>query len=243
MPHGFEWILTLFVFGSVGFWILLAAVSCLFICLLEYRKGGWATVALIATLVLLYWLGNLRFAWVIHHPLQTAGYFVAYLVLGTGWAIFKWWRFVRNLAHGCRDLLMDFLRHHAIVEKTVPENLKDEWKEWVSKEPRYHKLNLQTNENGVVPPHPNDHKEEIYLWMAFWPWSVLWFILDEPIRKIFRTIYRRIREYLVAISQREFKDVKTDFNFHIEVPKPPVVKENAPEKPEQRRRGWANESE
>lgn len=209
-----EGLLLLFAFGTMGFWVLLALASCLLIGLLEFTKSGWATFTLFATLVILYWAGNFTFHWIGEHPYLFALYILGYLVTGAGWAIFKWWRFVVNLVEKYNDRKSKFLKERRIREVVIPDEFKAEWARHVRDfYDRYQPYTVQVLNDGIVPPDPNNHKEEIYLWITFWPWSMLWFVLDEPVRKTVRAIYRSIRNSLVRISEHAFQSTKADFSI------------------------------
>jgi hypothetical protein len=61
-----------------------------------------------------------------------------------------------------------------------------------------------------MPPQAREHKSDIMLWMTYWPFSCLWTIINDPIRKIFRTIYTHIATSLQKISDRMFKGAMAD---------------------------------
>lgn len=201
-----------FAFGTVGFWVLLAVASCLLVGFLEFTNSVWATFTLFVTLVLLYWAGNFTFLWISEHPYLFALYIAGYLVVGAGWAIFKWWRYVVNLVEKYNDHKIHFLKSRGIKGTVIPDELKADWaRQTNDRYDRYMSSPIKVGSHGIVPPDPNDHKEEIYLWITFWPWSVLWFVLDEPVRKTVRAIYRGIRNSLVRISEHAFRGTKADF--------------------------------
>jgi hypothetical protein len=52
--------------------------------------------------------------------------------------------------------------------------------------------------------------------MSYWPWSLLWTILDDPVRKAFLGIYHYIQEFLQEISDRVFQGIEVDFPKEVE---------------------------
>jgi hypothetical protein len=46
--------------------------------------------------------------------------------------------------------------------------------------------------------------------MSYWPWSLTWTMLKDPMRKAFLAIYHNIAEQLQEISNRAFKGVEAD---------------------------------
>ena len=198
--------------GTVGFWIMMFVISCCMVGFLEFRRSGFATLTFIATLFILYHLMDMNVSWFVQHLPWVALYVSLYIfVVGVLWAFFKWWRKVENLAQKCKEFKYEFLRKNNITDNSIPAEHMEDWHVWIQTKSDHTMYELKINSTGIVPPHPNDYKEEIYLWIFFWPWSMLWFIFDEPVRKLFRALYRGIRGSLVAISENSFKDIKGDF--------------------------------
>lgn len=57
------------------------------------------------------------------------------------------------------------------------------------------------------PPQASEHKERIITWMLYWPFSMFWTIINDPLRRAFEWIYRRIGKFMQGVSDRIFKDV------------------------------------
>lgn len=72
----------------------------------------------------------------------------------------------------------------------------------------------EEEETDVMPveiPHPKDNKARIMRWMGHWPWSMFWTMLNDPIRRIAKMVYKRMTVILVSIGQRSFAGVEDDF--------------------------------
>jgi hypothetical protein len=46
--------------------------------------------------------------------------------------------------------------------------------------------------------------------MAFWPWSAVWTLLNDPVQRAFRRIFNYLREFYQRMSDRIFSDVAKD---------------------------------
>lgn len=66
-------------------------------------------------------------------------------------------------------------------------------------------------DKGLEKPSASENKERIIRWMSFWPWSLTWTLINEPIKKAFRAIYRRIQKLLQSIADKAFKGTEADF--------------------------------
>ena len=209
----------LFVFGAFGFWALLFIISCILIGLVEAENGLWATGVFIFTLAFVAFAVKLSVHVITDHPLMTILYLLGYFAIGALWAIVKWWRFVVYLVEKYKEIRKEFLRDHDILGFTIPDNFKDKWFKHLENNygrNGYRSLGMSFTEKGLKPPDPSNHKERIYSWITFWPWSLLWFILDEPVRKIAKAIYNGIYNFLVKISEAALRNTVADFKRDVE---------------------------
>lgn len=84
----------------------------------------------------------------------------------------------------------------------IPTHLQSEWQKEIKR--------LSTELQNEMRARPRDHKARITLWMMYWPWSLAWYMINDPIRRFFHWIYRRIQGILEQISQHVWKDVEKD---------------------------------
>src|SRR3989344_2984528 len=190
-----EVLLTLFVFGSVWFWLLLIATSGFLCVFSEHKKGLWATFFLFVTL-LLFFSGNFGvLVFLKENPFTVLLSVVGYFVLGAVWSYFKW------------DLYLE-------DEKEVYEEFK---KEWTNKDGTWKREDDAKNtypylqmkhivENGAL-----GEKERIVTWMAFWPWSFVWTFINDFVLKIFNRIFRFMRGLYDRTTARILGDIAHDF--------------------------------
>jgi hypothetical protein len=195
----------IFLVGSLWFWLLLAVQTIVLVVLLEWDQGAIATLTFVATLLLLQFLGDVNlFGYVIEHPLTVALGALGSFVLGTLWAIAKWWFYVREQRSWYDELRSAFLGMHRLEsQRAMPEELQPLWQRCVEM--------AKTNHRHLdVRPLAARHKAGILRWMAYWPWSLSWTIFKDPVRKAFLTIYHQIAELLQQISDRAFKGIEAD---------------------------------
>lgn len=51
------------------------------------------------------------------------------------------------------------------------------------------------------------HKSAIYMWITFWPFSLIGTIFDDPVRRFCRFVYNRVAGLLSGITARAFKNI------------------------------------
>lgn len=56
-------------------------------------------------------------------------------------------------------------------------------------------------------PSAMEYKAEIMGWLAFWPWSFVWTMLNDPIRKFFNTLFNLLSESFDSISRWRFREL------------------------------------
>jgi len=59
-------------------------------------------------------------------------------------------------------------------------------------------------------PLVSRNKGRIVAWMTYWPWSGLWTLINDPVRRTFRFLYRRISTTLQRMSDKMFADIESE---------------------------------
>jgi hypothetical protein len=196
----------LFLAGSAGFWIFLVLISCVLFYCAEKDMGGLATVTLIGSMCFLNWCCDVPvFVYMYHNPWSILPGLVGYFVLGTVWSVIKWIFYVKDQREKYDDLKQGFIDSFKLeisVKDPIPDAQKQDW---------LNCIRANTYEGLDVHPKIKQHKIRVYIWIAYWPWSLIWTVINDPVRKILNRIYRNIAEWMQSISDRYFKDTKQDF--------------------------------
>jgi len=205
----------LFAIGSIGFILLCVGVSVLIIIAEDLEKFGLAGLGLIAAFTVMAIWGDFNVvSYALANPYLIAAFVGGYFVAGTVWAIVKWWFYVRDRRYRYDEAKTEFLREHGIKDGKIPDSLVGAWKERCT--------NLVGYRSRVsafaAAPQARDNKARIMRWMMFWPWSLVWTLINDPIKKLFKWIYRSIQGLLQRISDSAYRGVEDDFR---EVPATP----------------------
>jgi hypothetical protein len=174
--------------GAWGFWALIAISAIIMSELVDTDNPGWATVTAVATVAILSGLGNFNpLVWIHTNPADVAFCVAAYFVLGAMWGVVKWYFWLQKT----KRMLIAFNNEHP------------SWKE----DDLAHAIYV-AGIGGDFPPNVSYHKAKIMGWMMLWPASMVWTMLNDPVRRIFEEIYDRIGGGLQAMSDRVFRDFK-----------------------------------
>jgi hypothetical protein len=195
------------VLGIVGFWALIGIALVLLVALVNSERPGWATITLLATLGLLQWLatGFKPFTLMYQNPWWAFGILGGYFAVGALWCFGKWYFFVSRIREEVEDRKGAFLRRHKIEGKTVPDEFMDLWADDLQRV-----RELDTSQGGTWVPRISDHKGRVLIWLCHWPWSMLWTLIDEPVKRLFKAVYRAIKGSLQAIADHAFRKLKAD---------------------------------
>lgn len=217
-----------FVLGSFWFWGLMGLTFLLLLIEVANEQWGFAALTMIATVVTLQLFGDVSvLAWIKDNPVQFASGLVGYLGVGVVWAFIKWYLHVASKREEYDDLKRTFMKEQGLVATLIPEDKRVEWARFVCKNKQAYythtnsdKTCLKTAKELTAPPSAREHKSRIMSWMAYWPWSALWSLLDDFLRKLYERIYRVIVGTLQRIAEFAFRGVENDFD--VDVPPTPL---------------------
>lgn len=165
-------------FGTLWFWLLMAAVWIIMTVAIESEATGRATWAFVITLVTLQWISHVPvLQWILHHPLDLGLYALGYLLLGTAYSFLKWTLLVYKLRDEMRR------KGHWCYGTGYGSNRRD-------------------------APQPSEFKNRITGWIMYWPVSGLWTLINDPIRKASQFIYNKCEATFHKISANAFKEFK-----------------------------------
>ena len=217
----------IFLIGTFWFWAILAVEFVLLILCTEYESPFWAGFSLLCVLAALQFMGNVPvIAWSTENPLKLGGCIAGYFVIGTFWGCIKWWFHVR----GCRDKYIELREewmaglkgqiarlkrsggsesNHAEIaayqevlkEGCITDAAKKYWTDYITGSHR---------SRNTLKPLVSRNKRRILLWMAWWPFSALWTIINDPVRKIFKTLYNSVKGWLQKISDYIYADIENE---------------------------------
>lgn len=194
---------SLLAFGPL-FWIFLAAWIILSFAFVENEIAVLPGIAFAAFI-------GLTQAFTHMNPLglivENKGYVVAfallYLVVGMFWSMFKWYLFSKRSFEKLNEKFKGFLVSAGLGTDTsikLTDEQKAKWKTY------------QGYGDKVTIPLVTQNKAKIMGWMAYWPFSCIFFLFSDLFRSVFESIYYQIAGFFQAITDRIYSGVDKD-NF------------------------------
>ena len=219
----------LFIVVLLGLFVLECVLA-------EVEHFGWATVTLVATFVALgvgghfHWFGLPSLLdFVRDHGIWCLAYVGAYVVAGIVWSFVKWFSFLMGFRDTFRAQREKFLTWKGLpVTTPLTEELQTEFIKSFGTENRYGRArhydesgnpieykgwNPETYEyrgNSLnARPRATKNKSRITAWAAFWPFSFLGTLLNDPVRRLFNFLFDWFKSLYQKMSDRVFaKDVE-----------------------------------
>lgn len=188
------------------FWILLIVLvldGLVLSFLTEVENFGWATVTLIATCVALHFLHVIDvFPWVASHALETVYLVLGYLAVGVVWSFAKWFSFLLAFRDYYRDVRAGYYERKkwpADYKMTEQEEL-----DFRSYTNDYSYTREYRGNRMSEKPQAAKNKSRITAWMAFWPFSFVGTMINDPLRRVFKFLFDSFRALYQKVSDRVF---------------------------------------
>jgi len=181
--------------GTFWFWTLIVTASAFIVLCVENESGFWATITLYLTICLLQLFGNLKvFDYIRTRPARALLVLTVYFALGAGWSVDKWWFHVKESRVMYDQKKKEFFT--LTVDEIMTEELRAEWTGFVRR--------------NHLKPDPKHEKSRILRWMTYWPWSMAWTLVNDPVREVFNYMYKRLEMIYQKIVDRAFGDTDGD---------------------------------
>lgn len=179
--------------------------------LVENDKPLFATICLALVVTGLEFFGFRVISTIANNPLGLIGLAAVYVIAGIVYGGFRWFRYAASIL-------------------TKYASVRDEWKSTFNagREPAnekereklldYARREINLGRGRSLPPKVTEHKSALVTWMAYWPLSLTWMLIDDLIFGLWRTL-TRLYEYIYAqlggtfqaISDKLFSKYEGDF--------------------------------
>lgn len=194
------------------FVLILAVLFVLFVleCVFtEVEHFGWATVTLIATAIgsaiIGHWFPEYSvLTFVKAHGVFTAVYAVAYVGVGVAWSFVKWFSYLMSFRDAFREQKEAFCKKNNLDSReAIPEDKMAAFDQHISHVSwtNNHRSQLLTRER----PRASKNKARITAWAAFWPFSFLGTLLNDPVRRIFNFLFNQFKALYQKMSDWVFR--------------------------------------
>lgn len=180
---------------GLWFWVIFTVAFLSIMISVETERFSITTPAtVIAVGVLMWFTGFQPIVWMKANGWTLATWVAIYFAVGVIWGVVKWFFYLVRV----RDDLVAYRK-----EKGIPAG------DALTEEARDHFIAYFMHGTGSksIPPKAAQSKARITFWMIYWPFSMPWTLLNEPIKRLFNFLYNRIAGFLQGMSDRLFRDI------------------------------------
>ena len=187
----------------------------------EYDDNlGWSHTIFIVLMCLFAY--KFKYIWtdIKADPLLILKYFGSYILIGIIWAFIKWYSYLKNLSskyETTKSIALSVLNETSSYIKASEEEKKKCLHEALydrfRSEPSGKKIKIE-KKNGaytISVPTANNNKSLIISWISHWPISLVWTLINDPVKKLINYIFIHIKSIFQKISDHVFRDTIKDF--------------------------------
>jgi len=208
-----------FVIGTFGFWIALIVLGIIIFWNIEHEEVGVATLATIVIAALVLWANDISlWTLITTFPGQTLMVIGGYFLAGTLWAVGKWYFYIRRYNHAYNYIKAKRLRNAGKknVEQFTPSEMKEFRSEVISKFTSLSGKYPYSGTDSFTFPLASERKTAILGWMMYWPYSMTWTLINDPVKRAFITIYQNISGGLDRMTNSLTQDIRSEVKLERE---------------------------
>ncbi|MAG26095.1 hypothetical protein CMI47_10995 [Candidatus Pacearchaeota archaeon] len=211
--------------GGFWFWALIALFVVLEIACIENVKSIASFFCFLAFLAILALFSSITLGVMLsfvasNWPWVIVG-LAGYLIIGTGWSTFKWknllyWRKI-SIKEGIEKAKKKVAAKKSDTERGigrfVPRDEKtiysDEINQSLSECDHFVGASISDyGDRDGIKPTVGTYKEEIFVWITWWPFSMVWYAIHDVVREVVDWIYQTIRAWYQRMSDKAFADIE-----------------------------------
>jgi len=200
----------MFILGIVAWAFIALLVLAIFVIVSVEKEEPWgAFIAILLAGVVAHFSGTVNMIEALHNWQQLVGLIGAYIAVGVGWCVIKWIFFTNEWARNQREIIQHnrkvFLNRLNLTGDSIPDEHKSAWELWIKEANSYSydkqdwtqpyselkKVSAErVGSSDAIAVANNWSKFSI--WGLYWPFSMLWTLIDDPIKRIFKFIIMNV---------------------------------------------------
>ncbi len=203
-------------FFALGTWGFLAAVAAVIIALIVFAEddGVKATFTLVLGALFLQFIAKYDLVtFAKEQPLALLLYGGLYVVLGLAWSVIKWAFYVKAQRRTYDRIRKEFCTARGIGQGDFGPTQKRDWAAYLKshytdgeKTFKHH----SSSDATIIIPDVTENKAAIIRWMTYWPFSMLYTLLNDPVRRLFERVYESVGVWLQGMAERAFHGTEKD---------------------------------
>ncbi len=192
-------LLLFLLFGGFGIWTTVCV---------ERENFGGATFATILAVAALHLFGVINVIALFANPLLLLGCVAAYLLAGIVWCLIKWKSYLGKWRRETVEWVAAERESFFADNDIKPEfRTEEKFQERLANTKDYSGRHAQSK---LTAPRVRENIGLVTGWAVYWVPSLIWTVIDDPIRRAFQWCVLRIGKVLEAIRQSEQNKLSRD---------------------------------
>ena len=179
--------------------------------LVENDKPLFATICLTLVVAALEFFGFRVISTIANNPLGLIGLAAVYIIAGIAYGGFRWFRYAASILDKYGKARDEWKSNYNGGREPKSETEREKLRDYATRV-------VEMGRGRSLPPKVTEHKSAVVTWMAYWPLSLTWMLIDDLIFGLWRTL-TRLYEYIYsqlggtfqAISDKLFSKYDSDF--------------------------------
>lgn len=173
----------------------------------------------------------------LHDPRALVSSFALYIAAGVVWAFLRWYMWLRKIRDSLIEKREEYISKHELspdyfsrandklqefdhgeghasdisparrMQLQYLSHLEALCKTLTDGDRVYRSLNTMQELVDYIRPRAANNKSRIIFWMAYWPLSIIWYIVRDLFVDLWNAIYRRVADLFQRVSNHVFRDV------------------------------------
>jgi len=181
----------------------------------------FATFSFIGYLAILQWISHVPiFLNIAEHPSTVVGFIGAYIGLGIAWSFIRWWLHIRQICSGKKSLPNGYSLANHKRNWTRDWNLNENVLSDSERRRRERSRLPPIAENSSnlmresawqaellrIKPQATDNKGLITVWILYWPFSMLWSLVEDLMHEVLKWVVTRLRAVYDTIGNSAMRN-------------------------------------
>lgn len=195
----------LFLFGTLWFWIVTSALVTALVTSVCKDSGFFASLFLLITFLFLQFGARIDIIGMAErHPALVVCGVAGYVAIGLAWMVLKWQFLFRAVSQAYASFREKWYEYSKDEHRYAGVSKAEMFSMFPERGASYIIGVQRKFDVRSIPMKVREEYPTLFFWAVYWPISVVITILNDPIRKLFRTLIHGLSGIMQTMSDKEF---------------------------------------
>jgi len=208
-----EFLSAFFIISGMWVWFWTATCFLLVLAFSEHEKNYWAFITVGAFVAVMQHSDIIS---IFADPVGLLIWAIGYFILGGVWSFVKWFSYVNTRARLFGEVKLKYIEEintkslddklEVDIKTKIPDvlNFNKYLNEWYFNYSHRNVGYVDENRLDHVIPSASNNKEKIVTWILWWPTSMIWTLLNDPLVRFANWMYDKFHGLYKRIATAAF---------------------------------------